>query len=1158
MIEKKLKQVFELYQAGKFEAKTVEINGFNCISVNIDGQNHKIAVSPVINLSEIPPAYNAYTKPKKNGVTPAWMWFEGTESPIQVKVDLETGEVHDWEKNKSRLKYHSEDIDLSEYDLALPTLGPGDRWVTLKPHGPDSDSYARVVIHEHKDGSAHVVWAGNKNLEHLRLGGVAKNEQEYSTKIKAQKKVELTHEQLEQRKLAKNQQESKINESKGLLGQRVSEILNAEGIDPVAIAESLLQRSRSIPNISEERSRDKDRVQQEQKRKEKLQRILKGKSESKTGNTGESKITPEDALIESAIQELIGELPSALSSNDPALNEAWQRVKADPEKLKQIAAAKAQYDANVRDVKKFYSTGQKGSIRVENRLAFYDDSDDSELALLDEAKNRVRYQLNSKFWSTVGGTKGDNESNGLGEGARSYFIQGSTDALSALSDIVGSGHKVNPSAVVLLGSETISQAIAHMVFQRGPESVRSSIEKVSSFMESSVPQETVVSALQIAEEVDEERKKIREEGAASMLSDVARVNALKNQTIRKQKAVARAAGSLETAADLLDRLRQGPKDSVIIPSADDTNLLINRLEKAGLVNDEDFKIVRVSGNDGLEVKSDALVKLLRASDDMTEDDQEIADIKSHKANTDDFHVPGLSESINLSPSQQAAVRFFEKQEKIFGNIGVGMGKTITFGSAAARLIASGKAKRGIYIVPTNLLNGTLSELRDKFPGMNVRAAHPTLDPEAKTKDKRQKMYSKGEYDVLLIGQNTIRTDADHIAQACENQQIDFVFGDEIHSMFTPGESFNQEKQSQRSNSVMKIRAPYMFAATGTPIRRGSSEVWKVLNWIRPGEFGSITNWNLKYGKIGSGVSAFGSVVDKQFKRDINSSTITELARPSVEFQENNAEIELTPFQQQEYRRIQDEYDEMKLQPGVDRRRLLQEKIQKQRELIYAGDLENNSMLQRLHQDVGQLISDGNARGLIHCTSIAAVDSVSRSFPPGSVLKYTGETTPAERARILTALNSGAIIEGIRVKSHDNTLEGIVKEKRKDTVVIEKDNGEIVEYPLDSVDSALIGIVGTSNSVGVISTGLNAQKGANWNIHYQLSDYGSTHVQRDARTLRTGQQRNVTSLVYVPQTPTSREHFQRLQEQIAMNKSFDDPDEYDENMVLERNPEVALR
>lgn len=47
-------------------------------------------------------------------------------------------------------------------------LAPGERWITLKPHGPDSPDYVHVKIRIWPDGTAHVV-AGPKGLHGLRL-----------------------------------------------------------------------------------------------------------------------------------------------------------------------------------------------------------------------------------------------------------------------------------------------------------------------------------------------------------------------------------------------------------------------------------------------------------------------------------------------------------------------------------------------------------------------------------------------------------------------------------------------------------------------------------------------------------------------------------------------------------------------------------------------------------------------------------------------------------------------------------------------------------------------------------------------------------------------------------------------------------------------------
>ncbi len=56
-------------------------------------------------------------------------------------------------------------------------LGPNERWITLKPHGPDHPDYVHVKIKVNPDGSAHVV-SGPKGLHGLRLTRIGRGRQQ--------------------------------------------------------------------------------------------------------------------------------------------------------------------------------------------------------------------------------------------------------------------------------------------------------------------------------------------------------------------------------------------------------------------------------------------------------------------------------------------------------------------------------------------------------------------------------------------------------------------------------------------------------------------------------------------------------------------------------------------------------------------------------------------------------------------------------------------------------------------------------------------------------------------------------------------------------------------------------------------------------------------
>lgn len=1043
-------------------------------------------------------------------------------------------------------------VNLSEIVVYLsgpwPELQPGDRWVTLKPHGPDSEDYHRVIIREHPDGSAHVVWAGHKGLEHLKLTHRGTRDEIERAEGRRNTNRALTSEEKQQQVASREHRKNEQESEKSTFGAALAQELGVSEEHGLALADAVLKKQVRTPGEAKVKT-DEELELEKQAQAERLQKLLESDLPDIPAADPKIGVPPERALAEASVSEMLGELPNTMSDVAPEVQEAWDQIRRDPDAMRRIAGLKSKFQSRLREIHKNASPG-RGSIRVHERMAFYDDPQDNELALLSDAQNRARYQMNSRFWHlNSGGETRDGEEQGLGAGAHDYFYQGATDALTVINSRFSISRKVNPGVLQELGPEVVAAAVAASILDRGGTVAG----KAAKLIEGDIAKQglpTVMEALSVAQDADVERERIRSESTNGMLTDAARINALKNQTVRKQKALARAAGSLEAAAQVADWLRTGVGEGITINPGDKLDAVRERLESVGLREDEGYELRHGGSSIGIFVPAANLSKILQVSDNQVVRDEEVKSIKDHKSNTSDFSVPGLKEGIKLKDQQQATIRFFEKQKIAFGNVGVGLGKTITFGSAAARLIASGKAKSGWYVVPTNLLANTMNELRDKFPGLTIEVAHPDFNPKAKDKEGRRSLYdAEDRPHIMLIGQDTIRNDAESLASACDGPNAPgFIFGDEVHSMFTPGESGDAKNQSQRSAAMKRLRAPYMLAMTGTPIRRSSAEVWKVLDWLKPGQFGSLSNWMLRYGKIGQGVSAYSEAVNNAFQHEIDPIAITETDKPNVDIHEHVRKVDLSSDQMDAYKAEQDKYDAARTRPGADVRNLSARKVINQREVIYTGNKETNSVLKELHADLGPHLDRGE-RGVIHCTSVKAVKAVAASFKPGIAVTYTGDDALTRRNAIVSSINDGTLLTGGRAKADDGT-EGVITNIGEKTVKIKTDEGEEKSYDRERLESMVALVVGTSTAVGVVSTGLNLQKGANVNAHFQLPDSAATYRQRQARTMRTGQTRDVSDYTYVPETPATREHFQRLKEQDKLMQAFDDPTDYDEDELFE--------
>lgn len=1066
-------------------------------------------------------------------------------------------EFHEWVK-----ALNTDYADLSEVNLGpWPELQPGDHWVTLKPHGPDSEDYVRVIIREHPDGSAHVVWAGDKGLEHLRLTHRGTQEQ-VAKREEARRKASaaMTPEEKQAQDEAREARKQESEKEKESYGKALLGTIGASHLDPMELVRAL--ESKQVRTDLPQPPKSPEQVAEErQKIEQRAREILEGKVPETQSYADPLKgVTPERALVEASMADILGEMPHALTGVSDELKAAWNAARNDPEKVAEIAALRAKHQERMREVAKEASGGKKGTLRVHDRMAFYSEPGDNERALLNQAAERARYQMNSRFWhlNSGGKTRGEatedhpegeiKDEPGLGNGAREFFFQGGTDALTTIGARYGGGVQVNPGLMQELGPEVMAAAIAAHIAESGEDRVKASEQRIrQDIAKNAAP--AVAESLAIAEESDVERMKIRKEAGAKMLTDVARMNALKNQTVRKQKALARAAGSLECAATVADFLRTGVGEGVTIDAGEKLDAIRDTLDKLGMADAYDL---RYSGDKvGIHIPSGELKRLLVASQKRNADDEEIARIKSHKANSKDFHVPGLVlyEGEELKEEQQAPIRFFEKQKIAYANMSVGIGKTITYGAAASRLIAQGKAKSGWLILPTNLIGDVMKQLKERFPGMEIEAAHGDLNKDARTPEGRRAMYTaESRPQILLIGQDTVRMDADSLRDACNSADAPgFILGDEIHSMFTPGENDDPKKQSQRSRAMMDIRAPYMLCGTGTPIRRSSVEVYKVLNWLHPGKYGSAASWALRYGKIGQGVSAFSEAVNRSFQEEINDTCITEKGTPKTKLTKSTRQVPLSDEQVAAYAGEQAKYEEAVLNPKADRRELSAKKVQAQRDVVYSAPGSQNAMISELKS-----IADEHgyeSRGIVHCTTLKAVNAVRDAFKPGEVLTYTGDDAIRRRSSLVSAVNYGTVVTGGRVQNVETGVSGIVTAMGEKNATVRTDDGQEMQMPTASLASRVRMLAGTSNAVGVVSTGLNLQNGSDWTVHFQLADSAATDEQRDARNYRTGQKKDVTSYRLVPDTPASREHYQRLQEQAKLMAAFDDPTEYDESGML---------
>jgi len=1052
---------------------------------------------------------------------------------VHPRSDIAGLYVEGGSRTLNELRDHGTNLS-EDVDLSAPALREGDKWVTLKPHGPDSPDYVRVIIREHKDGSAHVVWAGHKGLLNLKLNKLGS-----STNKPAPTKP-LSPEEVEARNKRKEEKQKAVEGEKEAFGKTLAKTLGLKDEHGKKIAEAL--GNRHLSGSQDEKPKDKDL--ERERRAERNRKIVTGEAPEVAPASPMNAMPLGKALSVLSSSDLDGSPAPSLSDMDPEIQQAWETVRQNPEVMRQIAGMHSQHRSAIRDISKADPDEAPVKMDIGERIARYEDDAAGQDSLLKGARERATYASHSKFWEQASNPE-------LGAGAHEAFLTGAVDALNMAAQNFSGAGTLDASAVRLVGPELAAAAVAAKIGEGRRKAASERIER--DIAARSLP--TVEQAMEIAKESDAQRDVLRNSPASDDLSDATRVAALKNEVARKQMALGRAAGSLETAALIAHHLRTGLDGGLFVRSGEHTDEVQARLARVGVAPSQYSLEHDDQGVLGIRVSQQALAGLGRTLEGHSLSDGENQAIKRHERNEADYRSPHLNPAYTPKDSQQAFARFAIKNKKTYGNLGVGIGKTLTAGMIVDELLSSGELENNLawYIVPTNLIGETMRQLKTLFPGLKIDSNHSDFSTSVTGGDRAAGYRADEKPNILVMGQDTVRQDADVLSAVCRDREHrpGMIVGDEVQAMFTPGPKDAMEDQSQRTRAINGLHAKYQVALTGTPIRRSAVEVWKVLNWLRPGEFGTAKSWAKKYGRVGEGVSAWSDASNRAFQNEVDHVLMTEREAAPVEYRTNEVNIPLSDRQRELYHGAELEHAG-RVATGADARRSLSEKIGTQRKAVYETPIEHNPILQQTVRDVTRHVRKGE-RGIIHCTTIGAVQAVANAFPKGSILTFTGGDNAKRRGQIVSAINDGTPIVGGRVRVPGGA-EGVVSAIKGDKLTVSGDQGGTFEVPAHEAHSLVVAVAGTSRATGVLSTGLNLQKGTTFSIHYQLPDSGATYTQREARNLRTGQTRSVTSYTYLPDLPNVRGNWNRIKQGIEMNNSLD-ADKLDEQGLIPRSHEL---
>lgn len=194
-----------------------------------------------------------------------------------------------------------------------------------------------------------------------------------------------------------------------------------------------------------------------------------------------------------------------------------------------------------------------------------------------------------------------------------------------------------------------------------------------------------------------------------------------------------------------------------------------------------------------------------------------------------FHIPPGVHA-HLRPYQQKGFEWLLLLQEIGAGAcladDMGLGKTIQAISVIAHFMHQFPQSKNIIICPASLIYNWKEEFEKFAPSIHTIVYHGLARQKEELSD-----FAPG---VIITTYNTMRNDVETISQ----QSFGIAVLDESHNIKNPA--------TQISQAVMKIRARFRIALSGTPVINNTFDLYSQLHFVVPGLFGSREFFRREY------------------------------------------------------------------------------------------------------------------------------------------------------------------------------------------------------------------------------------------------------------------------------------------------------------------------
>lgn len=475
--------------------------------------------------------------------------------------------------------------------------------------------------------------------------------------------------------------------------------------------------------------------------------------------------------------------------------------------------------------------------------------------------------------------------------------------------------------------------------------------------------------------------------------------------------------------------------------------------------------------------------------------------------------------------RQRMIKMIAQNKRVIGAAGVGSGKTAIGLGAFADLHSSGKAKKGLFVVP--------SIVQEQFGGEALRFLDPGkfkwhAEAGASYEDRMAAYKDPGTHfsvvthqsfrdDLLRMGVEagiaaTPEAMADHLAtldnpgrkaltrQILDHHGIDwqFVMADEAHGLLDR-EGKSDSRMSQAIAGVTD-NSPYYFHASGDPVKNDASEAFSLLQKMDPERYADRGAFMRRYG---GDTRAAADGLKRELARHLYAFSL----KPDVAVSTKEVSIKPSDAQQAAL-------------AGVDKAAAA---LRIARMSGYADVEAAKQLAPAMFEGVDEALHESLAADAAKSVGIlkaAAERRVLDTHPASAKLDHLAKAAAERKGQQgVVFAHSLAAVEMIR-KRLEADGHRVVTLTGKDSAA---DKGaKIQKFRPDKGDAEADIIV--CSDAG--ATGANLQSGR-WLAQYDTPDTAMTHAQRRGRIHRIGQQNAVELLDLVSDHPSERRARKRL-------------------------------